>query len=204
MIYSYALFSLIFPWSSVLGELVFCLLPLSSKESLGNKVCVSCWTLQSVLVCQSLRWGSLSSLLGGICQGAEEAGRLGKESVSVDSGPTGCSEGCCRSITSPRAVRLSWATGITREKGATPTFSEREIAGQGWFSNPQELPVELPGEPLVRKWSRDRSLPRCCQWDSFVYLFYCSYWGIYFWTPPPPKKKTERKKKKAVCKTKYL
>lgn len=37
--------------------------------------------------------------LAGICQGIEEAGRLGKESVSVDSAPTGCYLGCRRSIT---------------------------------------------------------------------------------------------------------
>lgn len=132
--YSYALFSLISPRSSVLGELVFCLLLLSSEESLGNKVCVSCWTLQSVLVCQSLRWGSLSSLLGGICQGAKEAGRLGKENVSVDSGPTGCSEGCRRSITTPRAVSLSWATGVAREKDATSThFLKGRLQAKGGF-----------------------------------------------------------------------
>lgn len=37
--------------------------------------------------------------LAGICQGTEEAGRLGKESVLVESGPTGCYLGCRRSIT---------------------------------------------------------------------------------------------------------
>lgn len=59
--------------------------------------------------------------LAGICQGTEEAGRLGKESVSVESGPTGWYEGCRRSITIASAVSLSSAAGIAGEKGATST-----------------------------------------------------------------------------------
>lgn len=85
--------------------------------------------------------------LAGICQGTEEAGRLGKESVSVESGPTGCYEGCRRSITiAPSSQSVLSSRHRWRERCNFHTFSEREIVGQGWFSNPQELPVEPAGE----------------------------------------------------------
>lgn len=103
------------------------------EESLGINVWVPYWTLQRVFVCQSLRWGSLSTWVESVRNwGSREVGE-GKCVGRFWSHRLlwGLSQ---IQHYSPRAVSLSWASGIAREKGATFThFPKGRLQAKGGF-----------------------------------------------------------------------